>query len=157
MAARRADDPLGPRLQPEGWRISFRAPKQFLRGESTDPSIVPFLGPPVLGVQPVLVFWQVAVPGSKTDAAISAEILREHGMDPGPVDELLEPPAGSGALGDRTATQAGRPDGPAMVRFMRYDDGSGYAVSVSVSDGTIDDELYHLYNSSCESIEYRVP
>lgn len=60
-------------------------------------------------------------------------------------------------MGSRQGMEAADPGGHALVRAVRLDDGIGYAVSLLVTQGGIDQELYHLYDLTCESIEYGAP
>ena len=161
MTWTRSADSLGPVVVPEAWDVSFRVPRRFQPGPLVSTplgSACPFFGRTRTGHATTLVVRRMANDASQTPSELCARVLREHAP---PSRMLLEAIRGGGM--EVSAMNLGRMGGaeifdPARLTVVRaavHDGGWGYAVSLGVEAGGIDENLYRLFDSTCASFEDR--
>lgn len=158
MSWSRAGELLAPRIEPQGWDISFRPPRRFepVMPELVAPANAITYGAPATSAgMAELVFRRVEAAPNLDAAEICNLILRPHAsvllaiFAPTPTRSVEK-------LGPLDAVQVHYPGIPMIVRAVRLDHGSGYAVSLRVAGGPIDDALYHSFDLTCRSIEFKL-
>ena len=157
MSWSRSGELLAPRIEPQGWDMSFRPPRRFepVMPELVAPANAIIYGTPATsGGMAELVFRRVEAAPNLDAAEICNLILRPHASV---LLAIFAPPPTRSIekLGPLDAVQVHYPGIPMIVRAVRLDHGSGYAVSLRVAGGPIDDSLYHSFDLACRSADFR--
>ena len=160
MSWNRSGDPLGARIQAQGWSVSFRPPKRFLPGDPVNTSVgavLPFSGTVRTGEQVVLNIHRFFTTSVDDPAAAGALFIREYavrGSRGGAWPSLVPTPA---RLGPLEGIEIHAPQTSTVVRAAVLDNGVGYAVVLAVSSGALNDSTYQLFDLTCQSIEFVDP
>lgn len=157
MSWSRSGELLAPRIEPQGWDMSFRPPRRFepVMPELVAPANAIIYGTPTTsGGMAELVFRRVEVAPNLDAAEICNLILRPHASV---LLAIFAPPPTRSIekLGPLDAVQIHYPGIPMIVRAIRFERGFGYAVSLRVAGGPIDDSLYHSFDLACRSVDVR--
>ncbi len=157
MAVQRGSDPLGPRIAPRGWAMSFRIPKGWIPGTPVpggSVTVFPFHGQSADRTPVDLAVWQIDEQLSGGPTEICSLILRQYGA-PGSETTLGGVPVtGRKAFGSIPGVEAMGPNGSTVVRAVVLDRRVGYAMSLNAGPSTIDKALYELFDLTCRSVEY---
>lgn len=158
MAWRRAGYALVGRVHPPGWDISFKPPSGFMPGELATKEFgvaLPFYARISSAGGAELVVWQVPARSARA-IDIGRIVLREYSA--WPLLSLLEPPpiSTSVMLGALEAVELRRPNSGSpriVVRTALIEPrGLSYSISLAVSGGAIDSELYRAFDLMCRSV-----
>lgn len=162
MSWRRAGETLGPRLEPQGWGVSFRPPKRFIQTELSQTEI----GSVMLlsGEGANLAVWRMSPPGD-VDAddlcililqqyeAAAAWGTRTHSQPPSQSDL---PPAANEPIGSRPAVERFSANHKVVVRAT-MEGGPGYAISMVVISAPLPADAYRVFDLTCKSFEFPGP
>ncbi|MBI4718998.1 MAG: hypothetical protein HY763_14420 [Planctomycetes bacterium] len=156
MSAARGRDPLVRAVSPPGWLISVRPPKHFRLGEEVHTRkavALPFFGRAASGAEAVLALWRVEQMDGGSPRSAAELILGRHDAEEGshPVDARESE---AKPLGPREGAELFSWDRTTVVRAAVFRRGDAYAVSVSLEDRPIDEDLYRLFDLTCRSLEY---
>ena len=151
MTWRRWADPLGDRVRPPTWEISFRPPRRFQpytpEGWPQD-GIRRFVGVTRRGAPAVLAFWRIDDVRNEAASKIAEQVLKAWDLR-GPVA-----PPSVGFVGPYKGAEMRGPQGTTIVRAAVVHPSRALAVSLDVdTDVPIDDRFYHLFDLTCRSIE----
>ena len=158
MAWSRSGELLAPRIEPLGWGVSFRSPARFepVTSEVAVPAYaVAFRTPMTSGGMAELVFRRVEAAPNVDASEICNLILRPHASV---LLAIFAPPPTRSIekLGPLDAVQVHYSGIPMIVRAIRVDHGFGYAVSLRVEGGPIDESLYHSFDLACRSLDFKL-
>jgi len=163
MTWQRTGYALAGRVHPPGWDISFKPPSGFMPGELATKEFgvaLPFYARISSTGGAELVVWQVPSRSAKA-IDIGRIVLREYSA--WPLLSLLEPPpiSSSVMLGALEAVELRRPNSGSpriVVRTARLEHrGLSYSISLAVSGGAIDSELYRAFDLMCRSVRIESP
>ncbi len=147
LTRRRTSDPLGPRIAPEGWHVSFRAPRQFRWGGQTADVVV------LLWRQATLQIFRIDARVADGPAELCAFLL--HQVTGAPVTAPLAGARSAAThLGAHVAAECATPDGTATARTVVPQRKEAYAVLLLTRGAPIDDSLYRLFDLTCLSFEF---
>jgi hypothetical protein len=147
---------LAPRIEPQGWDMSFRPPRRF-EPIAYDPNaparVVLFHTTTASGGVAELAFRRVEAPPQVNAGEICELLLRPFGsifmaVFAPPTQRTVE------RLGSLDAVQVHQPAIPMIVRAVRLPDSSAYAVSLRGLEGPLDESLYHSFDLACRSAEF---
>jgi hypothetical protein len=151
MTWHRWADPLGDRVRPPTWEISFRPPRRF---QPYTPEGWPqqdirrFLAVTQQGTPAELAFWRIDDIRNEAASQIAEQVLKAWDLR-GPV----APPSAE-PIGPYDGKETRGPQGTTIVRAAVVNPTLALAVSLDVdTDVPIDDRFYHLFDLTCRSIE----
>lgn len=152
----RSGDPLGHRIKPPGWEISFRPPRRFQPVDATEwrvAGICRFVGLSRQGAMVALDLWRIDDAGDEEASTVATRVLRQYALLQH--GDLREPAAtwSEEAFGPFEGMEAVAPQGAIVVRAAIVDRDLAFAASLSVRDGLVDDHLYRAFDLTCRSIE----
>jgi hypothetical protein len=157
MSRTRGGDPLGQRIEPTGWLISFRPPRWSGAWEFGATLFGPafrFHSPTAEGGVATLVVYRIEGPEVGA-AAVCDRILRaDLGLRPKPVGWARFRGLDT-QLGPFRAVEMFDPIVNRVVRAAEFGSAGVYAVSLKVQDGQIQPQMYHVFDQTCSSIEVR--
>jgi hypothetical protein len=147
---------LAPRIEPQGWDMTFRPPRRF-EPITYDPNapvrVVLFRTTTASGGVVELAFRRMeALPQVNADE-ICELLLRPFGSI---FMAVFAPPAQRTVekLGSLDAVQVHQPAIPMIVRAARLPSNPAYAVSLRALEGPLDESLYHSFDLACRSAEF---
>ena len=149
----RARDPLSVRLEPDGWPISFRPPKQFARGEVIQTPfgpLIPFFRTTTGSFKAKLAIIYLYPSYCDDPSFICTDIARlwAFGDSPG------EPPAPvKASWGPFEGVETDAKVLSTVARVAVSSTRVGYAVALSVERAPVDKELRRLFDLTCRSIQ----
>jgi hypothetical protein len=157
MSWHRTSNPLGSRVKPGGWAVSFEPPRGWGAGPPApagNPVALPYHGITRTGQPAAMVFWRLEKPLKNDLPMICATILDQH-------DVFLPPDLQAIGYGEKRATlcdvegleQIG-PHNQAVVRAVMLSTGEAYAVSLSIEGATIDDHTYRIFDLTSQSVRF---
>lgn len=158
MSWSRSGESLAARVEPHDWGISFQPPRRFEPlppGAAAPAYAIAYHTPTASGAVAELVFRRFDA-AQKLDAdEICNFILRPHAslllaVVAAPPTRAFE------KLGALDAVQVHYPAISMVVRAVRLPNGFGYAVSLRVLGGTIDEPLYLAFDLACRSVEFKL-
>jgi len=154
LSQSRAGELRRTRIHPPGWGVSFFPPNRFeARVEVSDREVRVFSFRRALDVG----FAEIRVERfddpdpSRGAIELCERVLRPH-------NSLLvavlgpKPQALPKQLGGWDGVEVNHPSLGMVVRAAVIDNAEGYAVSLRVEDGSIDDAMYHTFEAVCESV-----
>jgi hypothetical protein len=156
----RSHEPLGDRMRPAGWGVSFRPPRGFKaytpNGLSL-PGIQQFLGATAQGAPVLLGVWHIEEPPSDEALPVAIGVLQEY--TPLWLGESRMPQTtwASEAIGPLEGAEILSPEGATLVRAAVADESFAVAVTLNLRNGPIDPRLYELFDLTCRSIELAGP
>ena len=158
MTWSRSGDSLAPRVEPQDWDISFRPPRRFepLATVATTPGYaIDYRTPTASGDVAELMFRRIEAAQNLDADEICNLILRPHAslllaVFAAPPTRTIE------KLGPSDAVQVHYPGIPMVVRAIRLQNGYGYAVSLRVLGGPIDEPLYRSFDLTCRSVDFKL-
>lgn len=158
MSWRRSGDSLADRVEPKDWYISFRAPTRFepLTPGATAPAYaIAYRTSTAAGEMAELVFRRIEAAQNLDAGEICNLLLRPHASLLLAV--FAAPPIRTTEmLGPLDAVQVHYPAIPMVVRAIRLQNGSAYAVSLRVVGGPIDEPLYRSFDLACRSVDFKL-
>lgn len=158
MSWSRSYESLAARVEPPDWAISFRIPSRFeliTPGIEVAANVIAYRAPTASGQVAELVFRRIDAAQELDADEICNRILRPFGS-------LLiavfgEPPIRTiERFGAMEAVQIHYPDIQMVVRAVRLSNGIGYAASLRVVGGSIDQSLYGSFDLACQSVEFKL-
>ena len=163
VAWRRTGYALAGRVHPPGWDISFQPPSSFMPGELVAKEsgvALPFFAMISSTGRAELVVWQI--PARSAQAIdIGRNVLHEYST--WPLLSLLEPApiSTSVMLGALEAVELRLPNSGSprtVVRTALLESKQlSYSISLAVSGGAIDNELYDAFDRMCRSVRLEHP
>ena len=158
MSWSRSGDSFAARVEPQDWDISFRPPRRFepLTAAVTSPAYaIAYRTPTASGEMAELVFRRIEAAANLDADEICNLILRPHAsillaVFAAPPTRTIE------KLGPLDAVQVHYPGIPMVVRAIRLQNGYGYAVSLRVEDGPIDEALYRSFDLACRAVDFKL-
>ncbi len=149
MTWHRATHPLGQRISPPGWGLSFQVPRSF---SSPPPQVwIPrgtrhFVGPTGQGTAATLAVMLVDDAPADTDCAIASWAVGADGH--------TTPAAACNTerLGSLDGAELLAPQATRIARVAAVSQGRALVVLLDVSPTTIDDPMYRLFDLTCRSI-----
>ena len=153
----RSGELLAPRLEPQGWDMSFRPPRRFepvMPDILTAANAIAYRTPTASGGVAELVFRRVGAAPNVDAGEICNHLLRPYASV---LMAVFSPPPtrSTEKLGALDAVQVHFPGIPMIVRAARFDHGTAYAVSLRVDGGPIDESLYHSFDLACRSVDFK--
>jgi hypothetical protein len=144
------------RIHPPGWGISFQAPRGWMRGmsaQSGTTAVITFHQAGRAGNPATLAFWRVDRWTGDDLQAVCELILGKHGAQVSPSTPPTERTGGAATIGPTSGFELADARRTTVVRAAQLDGPQAYAVSLSVSNGVIDEHEYNLFDTACRSIE----
>lgn len=158
MSWSRSGDSLAARVEPQDWDISFRPPRRFepLTDNTRAPAYaIAYRTTTASGETAELVFRRIEAAKNLEADEICNLILRPHASLLLAV--FAAPPTRSiEKLGPWDAVQVHYPGIPMVVRAIRQQNGYGYAVSLRVEGGPMDEPLYRSFDLACRSVDFKL-
>jgi len=158
MTRARGGDPLGPRVRPEGWLASFRAPRRF-QGEDYGLRDIglPYIvhGKTRAGSLATLAVYRVDGPSFRSATALCDSVIRAHlGFPRGlwPTRRLTRLDR---KLGPEPAAEIIDSNAGGVVRAVVLPGGEAYAVWLGVEGPAIDRSTFRLFDLTCQSFEFQ--
>jgi len=158
MTWSRSGESLGARVEPQDWDISFRPPRRFepLNGVATTPAYaIAYRTPTASGEMVELVFRRIEAASNLDAYEICNLTLRPHASILLTVFAAA-PTRSTEKLGPLDAVQVHYPGIPMVVRAIRLQNGNGYAVSLRVEGGPIDEPLYRSFDLACRAVDFKL-
>lgn len=157
LTGRRAGDPLGPTLTPDGWNLSFRPPKRFVPGDAVRTRIgdaLLFYGPLEQGAAEALAIWRINE-GIVEGADGTCTLLLGQFGSPSPDAAPISGGTSNGTpLGPLPAAERISRERTTVARAVVLATGEIHAVSLQTQGAVINDQMYRLFDLTCRSIEY---
>ena len=157
MTWARSSDAPGPRVEPEGWSISFRPPRRFngTFGLTTLGPAYQFDGSARPEGVAILVVYRLGRRSADGARDVCERVLGAHfGPNLHPVGTARFAWFDR-RLGPLDAVEIWEPLMDVLVRAAVPERGDAYALSVAVRGGRISPETYRLFDQTCRSIEFR--
>lgn len=158
MSWSRSGESLAARVEPQDWGISFRTPRRF---EPLTPDLpvpayaIAYRTVTASGDVAELVFRRIEAAHNLDADEICNLILRPHASLLFAV--FASPPTRTTEkIGSLDAVQVHYPAIGMVVRAIRLPNGLGYAVSLRVTGGPMDKSLYHSFDLTCRSVEFKI-
>ena len=157
MSAARARDPLGPRVAPEGWPISFRAPRSFHLETPLQTAHGPaifMLGVATNARQMLMIRLIPSRRGGQGMDWVRSMITLDT-ADETPLETMPRGASGeeSKFVGPFEGVEAHDSEGTVVSRAAAGPDGVGIAVTLTVEGVSIDPATYRVFDLVCASIE----
>lgn len=156
MTWRRSGEPLMPRIEPNGWSISFRPPRSVEEGRF----VLSEMGPAFVfyvrtqtGVRATLAVYRLLGAAVGDPQAVCDRVL--HAQMPMPLHArgLLPLTWFDKKLGPHDAVEVWDPQIGVVVRAVVLGNDHAYAVSLGLGGQPIKPDGYHWFESICDSIE----
>ena len=159
MTRRRSADPLGARIEPPGWTVSFRTPNVSEPGTVVQTVLGPvyqFRHPTQPG-RFTMTVQRLTPEASGTPLDVCFQVLRSRGAGPaslfdvqGPLPAILTKDLGPLAGAEVHDLRSGT-----IVRAGVGNDGEGYAVTLNTRNASISPRLYRLFDRTCASVQHQ--
>ncbi len=157
MSRTRAGDPLGQRIEPADWLISFRPPRGLGAWEFGATLFGPafrFHCPTTEGRVATLVVYRIEDRKVEPTAVCDRILRADLGLQPKPVGWQRFTGLDT-QLGPFRAVEMFDPAVKRVVRAAEFGSAGVYAVSLKVQGAPIRSEVYRLFDQMCSSIEVR--
>lgn len=157
MSRTRGGDPLGPRIQPDGWAASFRVPRRFAADEVGLREIgLPYIAHGQLrsGRLATLAVYRIDELPFDSAKAVCDSVIRSHLGFPGVWRRTRREMRPDRRLGSEPAVEIWDADAGGLVRAAVLSSGEAYAVWLGVDGPEVDSHTYRLFELTCASFEF---